>query len=95
MSERKERPDLWRFPCATSYLRCPARAGTGEEALATGELAVNRRDKIFEAKAELKDSTGKILASAAGKYLPIKPVELADMSTDLVGDPAQILSRPS
>jgi hypothetical protein len=65
----------------------------GEETVATGELAVNRRDKIFEARADLKDATGKIFATASGKYLPVKAVELSDMASDLVGDPAQVSSR--
>jgi uncharacterized protein (TIGR00369 family) len=80
--------------CAELTVRYLNPLQPGEETLATGELAVNRRDKIFEAKADLKDRTGKILATATGKYLPIKPVELAGMATDLVGDSAQILSRP-
>ena len=80
--------------CAELTVRYLNPLRPGEETLATGELAMNRRDKIFEAKADLKDRAGKILATATGKYLPIKPVELADMSTDLVGDPSQILSQP-
>jgi uncharacterized protein (TIGR00369 family) len=80
--------------CAELTLRYLNPLRPGEETVATGELAVNRRDKIFEARADLKDATGKILATAAGKYLPVKAVELADMATDLVGDPARILSRP-
>jgi uncharacterized protein (TIGR00369 family) len=79
--------------CAELTVRYLNPLRPGEEALATGELAVNRRDKILEAKAELKDSAGKTLATATGKYLPIKPVELADMAGDLVGDPGQILGQ--
>src|SRR5215472_10692690 len=47
----------------------------GEEVLATGELVSNRRDKLFEAKGELRDGAGLLLASATGKYLPIKEAE--------------------
>jgi acyl-coenzyme A thioesterase PaaI-like protein len=65
----------------------------GEKTVATAELVTNRRNKIFEAKADLKDSAGKIFATATGKYLPVKPSELSDMATDLVGDPAQILGE--
>jgi acyl-coenzyme A thioesterase PaaI-like protein len=60
----------------------------GEEVFVTGELAANRRNRIFDATAELQDRDGKILASASGKYLPVKAVELADMTTDLVGGAA-------
>jgi uncharacterized protein (TIGR00369 family) len=79
--------------CAELTLRYLNPLRPGEETVATGELAVNRRDKIFEARADLKDATGKIFATASGKYLPVKAVELSDMASDLVGDPAQVSSR--
>jgi len=77
--------------CAEFTLRFLNPLRPGQETLATAELVANRRDRIFEAKAELHDSTGKLLATAIGKYLPVKALELADMSTDLVGDPGQLL----
>ena len=64
----------------------------GEEVLVTGELIANRRDKIFNAKAEFKDAAGRILAAATGKYLPVQAVEVADMATDFAGDPKQALA---
>jgi uncharacterized protein (TIGR00369 family) len=79
--------------CAELTLRYLNPLRPGEETVATGELAVNRRDKIFEARADLKDATGKIFATATGKYLPVKAVELSDMASDLVGAPAQVSSR--
>jgi uncharacterized protein (TIGR00369 family) len=80
--------------CAEFTVRFLNPLRPGEDTTATGELVANRRDRIFEAKAEIKDSSGKILATATGKYLPVRSVELADMSTDLVGDPGQILELP-
>lgn len=77
--------------CAELTVRFLNPLRPGDETIATAELVTNRRDKIFEAKADLQDRTGKILATATGKYLPIKSLELADMATDLVGDAAQIL----
>lgn len=65
-----------------------------EEVIATGELAANRRNKIFEAKSEIRAPAGQLIASATGKYLPVKSADLADMATDFVGDPSQILNRP-
>ena len=53
------------------------------------ELVENRRDKIFEAKAQLRTQEGTIVATATGKYLPIK--EPLDMEDELIGDPALIL----
>lgn len=71
--------------CAELTARFLAPLRPGEETIATGELVANRREKIFEAKAEIKDSAGKLLASATGKYLPVKTVDAAEMATDFVG----------
>jgi acyl-coenzyme A thioesterase PaaI-like protein len=81
--------------CAEFTVRFLNPLRPGEETIATAELVTNRRDRIFETKAELKDSAGKILATATGKYIPVKAVELADMATDLVGDPRPILENQS
>jgi uncharacterized protein (TIGR00369 family) len=77
--------------CAELTVRFQNPLRPGEETLATAELVTNRRDRIFEVKSELKDGVGKIFATATGKYIPVKTLELADMATDLVGDPRQIL----
>ena len=79
--------------CAELTVRFQNPLRPGEETIVTAELAANRRDKIFEVKSEVKDSSGKILATATGKYIPVKSTDLADMATDLVGDPRQILER--
>ena len=57
----------------------------GEEVLVTGELVTNRRDKIFDARADFKNGAGQLLATATGKSLPVKAMELTDMATDLAG----------
>jgi uncharacterized protein (TIGR00369 family) len=54
----------------------------GQELIATGELAANRRNKLFEARAELRNEQGTILATATGKYLPVKEGELAGLLDD-------------
>ncbi len=54
--------------------------------VATAELVTNRRDRLFAAKAELRHETGTLLATAAGKYLPLKTAEAAGMATDFIGD---------
>lgn len=77
--------------CAELTVRFLSPLRPGQEVFATGELTANRRNKIFEAKGEIKDRDGKLLASATGKYLPIKAVELADMATDFVGNPGEIM----
>jgi len=77
--------------CAELTVRFQNPLRPGEETLATAELVTNRRDRIFEVKSGLKDGVGNIFATATGKYIPVKSMELADMATDLVGDPRQVL----
>jgi uncharacterized protein (TIGR00369 family) len=77
--------------CAELTVRFLSPLRPGQEVLATAELTANRRNKIFEAKGEIKDRDGKILATATGKYLPIKAAELSGMAMDFVGDPGEIM----
>ncbi|PWU15057.1 MAG: PaaI family thioesterase [Verrucomicrobia bacterium] len=64
-----------------------------QEVTAVGELVVNRRGKLFEARAELKDGAGLVLATATGRYLPIKGAEISEMATDFIGDAGWLLER--
>jgi uncharacterized protein (TIGR00369 family) len=61
--------------CAELNVRFLNPVRPNEELIAIGELASNRRDKLFEAKAELRNQAGLVLAAATGKYLPIKNAE--------------------
>jgi uncharacterized protein (TIGR00369 family) len=70
---------------------CPVRPG--EELVATGELVSNRKGKIFEARAELRDQAGLTLATATGKYFPIRDADLAEMVADFVEDPGWVLGK--
>ena len=56
-------------------------------------MVSNRRGKLFEAKAELRDQAGVVLATATGKYLPIKQAEAAEMFTDFVEDPRWVFDK--
>ena len=76
--------------CAELNVRFLNPVRPGEALVASGELVSNRRNKLFEAKAELRDQAGLVLATATGKYLPIKQGELADMVTDFVEDPGWV-----
>ena len=78
--------------CAELNVRFVRPARPGEQTLATAELVTNRRNKIFEAKAELKNLAGELLASATGKYLPIKNGEATEMARDFVDDPRWLLA---
>jgi uncharacterized protein (TIGR00369 family) len=77
--------------CVELNVRFVKPARPGEETVASAELVENRRNKIFEAKAGLRNAAGELLASATGKYLPLKDVEAAEMVRDFVGDPRPIL----
>jgi uncharacterized protein (TIGR00369 family) len=53
---------------------------------AIGEVIANRRGKILEARAELRDEKGAVLATGTGKYLPVKS-DATELAADLVADP--------
>jgi uncharacterized protein (TIGR00369 family) len=79
--------------CADLNVRFLSLARPGEEIFASAELVANRRNKLFEAKGELRNAAGLVLATAAGKYLPIKEAELAGMFDDFVGDAKGIFDQ--
>lgn len=54
--------------------------------VASAQLVTNRRGRLFEAKADIRDATGTVLATATGKYLPLEQSEAVAMATDFVGD---------
>ena len=80
--------------CAELNVRFLNPVRPNEELAAVGELASNRRDKLFEARAELKNQAGLVLATATGKYLPIKNADAKEMATDFVGDPGWVFGIP-
>jgi len=69
--------------CAELTVRFLNPLKPGQEVVLLGELLQDRR-KLFEAKAEVRDSAGKVYASGTGKYLPIKEADAAEMATDFV-----------
>lgn len=70
--------------CAEMTVRYQRPLRPGENALVTAELVANRRNRIFEAKAELRDASGAVLATATGKYLPIQASDRARLMADVV-----------
>ena len=66
----------------------------GEEVVVTGEMTANRKSRIFEAKAAVRDASGESLAEATGKYLPIQAADVTEMLTELVGDASWVLGQP-
>lgn len=72
--------------CAELTVRYQQPVRPGVDCIATAELVTNRRDKLFEAKAELRDMKGTLLTSATGKYLAMKDADAGEMARDFVGD---------
>ena len=59
--------------------------------VAIGRLTEDRRGRIFDASAEIRDASGTILASATGKYRPVKEDAAAVLAEDFVGDSPDFL----
>ncbi len=78
--------------CAELNVRFRNTVRPGEEVIAVAELVANRCEKLFEARAELKNAQGLVLATATGKYLPIDSAVVTDMATDFVEDPSWVFS---
>jgi uncharacterized protein (TIGR00369 family) len=72
--------------CAELTVRFLNPVRPDDEIIATGELLTNRKNRIFEAKGVLANSSGQPFAEATGKYLPIPKSDLTGMMTDLIGD---------
>ncbi|MEW6303946.1 MAG: PaaI family thioesterase [Verrucomicrobiota bacterium] len=74
--------------CAEMTVRFVQTAEPGQEIVATAELTANKRNRLFEASAELRDASGALLATATGKYLPIKGEVAAEFAAD-IEDPGE------
>jgi len=72
--------------CAELNVRFLRPVRPGEHIVATAELAANRRDRIFETTAELKNEAGDVVATATGKYMPVKKEEATNLLADVIGD---------
>ena len=70
------------------YLR-PVRPG--RPLVARAELVANRRGRVFEAAGELKDADGTLLATASGKYMPLRDADAAEMAGDFVGELGSVI----
>lgn len=72
--------------CAELTVRFQQPVRPGEGYVATAQLVSNRRNRVFEAKAQLHHATHGIFATATGKYLPIKNADRDQLLTELIGD---------
>ena len=78
--------------CAELNVRYLRPVRPQDNLVATGELVSNRRDKLFEAGAELRNQQGATLVTATGKYLPIKQADVRELATDFVDDPGWVFA---
>jgi uncharacterized protein (TIGR00369 family) len=78
--------------CAELTVRYLQPARPDMSLVATAELVENRRNKIFEAKAELHNDAGNLLVTATGKYMPVQLAEAAEMAADFVDDAGWLFS---
>jgi uncharacterized protein (TIGR00369 family) len=79
--------------CADLNVRFVNPVRPEDDILVTGELAANRKNRVFEAKATLRNQAGQILTEATGKYLPVKTNDVSGMGVDFVGDPGWLLGQ--
>jgi len=81
--------------CAELNVRFLQPARPHEELMVVAELVDNRRNKLFQAKAELQNPRGAVHATATGKYLPVKEEHLAEMLGDFAENTESLfISRP-
>jgi acyl-coenzyme A thioesterase PaaI-like protein len=71
--------------CAEMTIRFQQPLRPGQTVMVIGEMVANRKNKIFDAKAELRRGD-LVLATATGKYLPLKMNEANEFLPDLIGD---------
>lgn len=72
--------------CAEMNVRFQHPLRPGMKTIATAELRENRKGRIYLTTSELRDESGTILATASGKYIPIRPDEVKEMLGELVGN---------
>ena len=71
--------------CAEMNVRFIHPATPGQSIVVQGELRSNRRNKIFEVAAELRDEQDRVLATATGKYIPIPATDADKFFQDFDG----------
>ena len=71
--------------CAEMTVRYLSPSRPGEGIRARAELVENKRGRLLLARGELFGPAGQILATATGKYLPVKDVPFASLLEDFEG----------
>jgi uncharacterized protein (TIGR00369 family) len=73
--------------CAELNVRFRRPARPGEPLLGTAQLVENRRNKILNAKSELRTEAGELVVEATGKYMPIGDELTVELMADVVPEP--------
>jgi uncharacterized protein (TIGR00369 family) len=73
--------------CAELSVRYLRPLPPGEKTLLSAELVGDHRGRLFEAKAELGGESGTVFATATGKYVPVREMDIHQLTSDFIGDP--------
>ncbi len=79
--------------CAELTVRFNLPVRPGAELTAWAGPVTNRKNRLYETVGELRDAQGNVLASATGKYIPIKDTDQALLMADFVEDTSTIFGR--
>ena len=79
--------------CAELKVRFLRPLRPNQTAIASGKMTADRRGKIFEAQSELQDQAGAALATATGKYMPVKKEDLRGLAEEFVGDASWLFGK--
>jgi uncharacterized protein (TIGR00369 family) len=74
--------------CAELNVRYQNPVRPGQPVWVLAEMTRNQRNRLFQAEGRFQDDHGQVLASATGKYLPIKGVQVEELLGDAVGNMA-------
>jgi acyl-coenzyme A thioesterase PaaI-like protein len=80
--------------CAELNVRFHHPARPGDALSVVGQLTLDRRGRIYEASGTVTHASGILVATATGKYMPIKAPDAEAMLADLIG-PLDALGLPA
>lgn len=77
--------------CAELNVRYLKPLAPDQEVTVTSELIADRKGRIFEAQATVRDAAGEPMVQATGKYMPIREVDASLMMADFIGDASWVV----
>jgi uncharacterized protein (TIGR00369 family) len=76
--------------CAELNVRYVRSAQPNDPLHVSAHLVENKRGRLFLAESEIKNEAEQVIATATGKYMPIKNLDLTTLAADFGGDHAQL-----